>query len=91
MPVFYRYTVMFLSGAYRVLQEGRKSCLPNLGVGAPYYWGKPGKGSKGRTLGKEPQMGPLGDTGRGPKKSPAGLREGEKGKEDKSKERKEIK
>jgi hypothetical protein len=22
---------------YRVLQEGRKSCLPYLGIGAPYY------------------------------------------------------
>jgi ribonuclease HI len=30
-----------LSGPFRVLQEGRKSCLPNLGVVAPYYLGKP--------------------------------------------------
>jgi hypothetical protein len=33
-----------------VLQEGRKSCLPNLGVVAPYYLGKPEKGSKGQTI-----------------------------------------
>jgi hypothetical protein len=36
--------------AFQVLQEGRKSCLPNLGVIAPYYLGKPKKVSKGRTL-----------------------------------------
>jgi hypothetical protein len=39
---------MVFSGAFRVLQEGRKSCLPNIGVVAPYYWGNPKKGSKGR-------------------------------------------
>jgi hypothetical protein len=43
-------TVMVLSGLFKVLQEERKSCLPNLGVVAPYYLGKPGKESKGRTL-----------------------------------------
>jgi hypothetical protein len=37
MPVLYGCTVMVLSGPYRVLQEERKSCLPNLGVVAPYY------------------------------------------------------
>jgi hypothetical protein len=42
--------MMVLSGTYRVLQEGRKSCLPNLRVVAPYYWGKPRRESKGRTL-----------------------------------------
>jgi hypothetical protein len=50
MPTLSGCTVMVLSGPFRVLQEGRKSCLPNLGVVAPYYLGKPGKGSKGRTL-----------------------------------------
>jgi hypothetical protein len=50
MPELCRCTVMVLSGPYRVLQEGMKSWLPNLGVVAPYYLGKPGKGSKGRTL-----------------------------------------
>jgi hypothetical protein len=50
MPALCRCTMIVLLGAYRVLQEGRKSCLPNLGVVAPCYWGKPGKGSKGRTL-----------------------------------------
>jgi hypothetical protein len=45
-PALRRCTVMVLSGAYRVLQEGRKSCLPNLRVVAPYYWRKPGKGSR---------------------------------------------
>jgi hypothetical protein len=47
MPILYRYMVMVLSGTYRVLQEGRKSCLPNLRVVAPYYQGKPRKGSRG--------------------------------------------
>jgi hypothetical protein len=47
MPILYGYTVMVLSGPYRVLQEGRKSCLPNLGVVAPYYLGKPGKRVQG--------------------------------------------
>jgi hypothetical protein len=41
---------MVLSGPFRVHQEGRKSCLPNLGVVAPYCLRKPEKGSKGRTL-----------------------------------------
>jgi hypothetical protein len=50
MPVLYRCTVMVLLGAYRVLQEWRKSCLPNVEVGAPYYIGKSVKGSKGRTV-----------------------------------------
>jgi hypothetical protein len=50
MPILYGCMVMVLSGPYRVLQEGRKSCLPNLGVVAPYYQEKPGKRSKGRTL-----------------------------------------
>jgi hypothetical protein len=48
MPALSGCTAMVLSGPFRVLQEGRKSCLPNLGVVAPYYLGKPGKGSKGR-------------------------------------------
>jgi hypothetical protein len=30
------------SGSFRVHQEGRKSCLPNLGVVAPYCLGKRG-------------------------------------------------
>jgi hypothetical protein len=50
MHILYGCTVIVLSGPYRVLQEGRKSCLPNLEVVAPYYLGKPGKESKGRTL-----------------------------------------
>jgi hypothetical protein len=50
MPILFGYTVMVLSGPFRVLQEGRKSCLPNLGVVVLYYLGKPGKGSKGQTL-----------------------------------------
>jgi hypothetical protein len=37
MPAHHRCTVMVLSDAYRVLQEGKKSGLPNLGVLAPYY------------------------------------------------------
>jgi hypothetical protein len=37
MPAHCGCRVMVLSGAYRVLQEGRKSCLPNLGVVASYY------------------------------------------------------
>jgi hypothetical protein len=49
MPAYRGCTVMILSGTFRALQEGRKSCLSNLGVVAPYYWGKTGKGSKGRT------------------------------------------
>jgi hypothetical protein len=50
MPALSGCTVMVLSGPFRVLQEGRKSCLPSLGVVAPYYLQKPEKGSKGRTL-----------------------------------------
>jgi ribonuclease HI len=50
MPAPSGYTVIVLSGPFRVLQEGRKYCLPNLEVVAPYYLGKPGKGSKGGTL-----------------------------------------
>jgi hypothetical protein len=34
MPILYGCTVMVFSGPYRVFQERRKSCLPNLGVGA---------------------------------------------------------
>jgi ribonuclease HI len=39
-------------GPFRCLQGAsrREEVLPNLEVVAPYYWGKPGKGSKGRTL-----------------------------------------
>jgi hypothetical protein len=50
MPILYGCTVMVLSGSYMVLQEGRKSWLPNLGVVAPYYLGKHRKESKERTL-----------------------------------------
>jgi hypothetical protein len=39
---------MVLSGPFRVHQERRKSCLPNLGVVALCCLGKPGKESKGR-------------------------------------------
>jgi hypothetical protein len=35
------------SGPFRVLQEGRKSCLPNLGVVAPYYLGESRKRVQG--------------------------------------------
>jgi hypothetical protein len=35
MPILYGCTVMVFSGPYRVLQEGRKSCLPNLGDSLP--------------------------------------------------------
>jgi hypothetical protein len=37
MPTFYGCMVMVPSDPYMVLQEGRKSCLPNLGVVTPYY------------------------------------------------------
>jgi hypothetical protein len=37
---------MALSGAFRALREGRKSCLPNEEVVAPYYWGNPAKVSR---------------------------------------------
>jgi hypothetical protein len=46
MPAHRECMVMVLSGTYMVLQEGRKSCLPNLGVVAPYYLGKPEKGPR---------------------------------------------
>jgi hypothetical protein len=47
MPILSGCMVMVLSGPFRVLQEGRKSCLPNLGVVALYYLGKPGKRVQG--------------------------------------------
>jgi hypothetical protein len=37
MPILYGCTVIVISDPYKVLQEGRKSCLPNLVVVAPYY------------------------------------------------------
>jgi hypothetical protein len=46
MPALSGCTVMVFSGPFRVLQEERKSCLPNLRVVALYYLGKPGKGCK---------------------------------------------
>jgi hypothetical protein len=45
MPALSGCTVMVLSGPFRVHRERRKSCLPNLGVVAPCYLGKPKKGS----------------------------------------------
>jgi hypothetical protein len=47
MPALSGCTVMVLSGHYRVLQEGRKSCLPNLGVVAPYFLGETRKRVQG--------------------------------------------
>jgi hypothetical protein len=47
IPVLSGCMVMVFSGPFRVLQEGRKSCFPNLGVVAPYYLGNPEKGPRG--------------------------------------------
>jgi hypothetical protein len=49
-PSHARTSRMDSDGPFRRLQEETRSCLPNLGVVAPYYLGKPGKGSNGRTL-----------------------------------------